>query len=182
MKKHKKKYELSYKAFTLVEALVYIAILIVVILSISMFFAWAIRSNTKAKVMRETLYNAERAMAVMIYEIKEARGIYSPTGIFNSHPGQLSLETIKYLPQGEETSYLDFYLCDKQLCIKKESRESSFITSSNVEITNLVFSEIISEQALSVEIDLTIRYKNPQNRPEYSASVSLKSTASLVLY
>ncbi len=182
MEKYKKKCEGLNRAFTLVEALVYIAILSVIILSVSVFFVWAIRSDVKARVMREVVYNAERAMAVMVYEIKEARGIYTPTGVFDGHPGQLSLVTPKYLPAGETESYLDFYLCDSRLCLKKESQEPIVITSENVEITNLIFSEIMSGKAPSVRINLTVDYINPGQKEEYSASISLQSAVSLILY
>lgn len=177
-----KYYQPHFKGFTLVEALVYIAILSIVILSISVFFIWAIRSDAKSQVMAEVVYNAERAMAVMIHEIKESQAIYTPTSLFDAHPGQLSLVTNKYLPQGEADSYLDFYLCGSQLCFKKESQQPVFITSNNVAITNLVFSEIVSGQTPSVQINLTVDYINPQAKPEYEASISLQSTVSLVLY
>ncbi|MBZ9572046.1 type II secretion system protein [Patescibacteria group bacterium] len=168
--------------FTLMEILVYIAVLSIVIIAISSFLIWSIHSNTKAKVMRETLNNARRVMEMMTYEIKEAKSIYIPTSVFNSHPGQLSLETVKYLPEGEKNTYIDFYLCDTKLCFKKESQASFALTSDSVEIGNLVFSRVVSGETPSLQVDLKIDYKNPANRPEYQASVNLKSTVSLRNY
>jgi len=168
--------------FTLIEVLVYVAVLSIIVLAVSSFFLWTVRSNTKAMVMRETLYNAERAMMVMTQEIKEAKSIYTPTSVFNTHPGQLSLETTKYSPPGEETTYIDFYLCDSQLCFKKEFQNPNALTSDRVEVTNLVFYQIVSGGAPSIQIDLEVKYKNLANRPEYQASVNLKSTASLRSY
>ncbi|MBZ9578288.1 type II secretion system protein [Patescibacteria group bacterium] len=166
------------RSFTLMEILVYIAVLSIVITAIVSFVLWFIHSNTKTKAMRETLDNARRVMEIMTYEIKEARSIYAPT----TTSTQLSLETTKYLPEGEETSFIDFYLCDYRLCLKKESRDSIALTSDSVEINNLVFTRIVSGEVPSIQIDLTIDYKNPTNRPEYQASVGLKSTVSLREY
>jgi type II secretory pathway pseudopilin PulG len=61
--------------FTLIEMLVYIATLAIVILAVSYFFLWAIHSNTKTKVMRETLDDARRSMEIMTYNIREAKSI-----------------------------------------------------------------------------------------------------------
>ena len=166
------------KGFTLMEVLVYVAVLTIIILAVSSFFLWAIRSNTKTKALRETLDNTRRVMEIMTYEIKEAKSIYTPT----TTSTQLSLETTHYSPEGEKTSYIDFYLCDTQLCLKKESQDPITLTSDSVEINNLLFRRIVSGESPSIQIDLTINYKNPQGRPEYQASVNLVSTVALRLY
>jgi len=166
------------KSFTLTEMLVYVAVLAIIVLAVSSFFLWTTRSNTKTRAMREALDNSRRAMEIMSSEIKEAKSIYAPT----TTSTQLSLETTKYLPAGEETTYIDFYLCGTQLCLKKESQNPIALTSDRVEVNNLIFSQIITGGNPSVQIDLGINFKNPQNRPEYQASVNLKSTASLRSY
>ncbi len=166
--------------FTLIEVLIYIAVLVIIITAVSAFFLWGIRSNTKAKVMRETLDNSTRAMETLTREIKEAKSIYTPTSVFDSHPGgQLSLETNKYLPVGESTTYIDFYLCGTQLCLKKESQDPIALTSDKVEVSNLVFSRIITNEIPSVQVSLNVDYKDSTGRPEYQASVNLISTVSL---
>lgn len=166
------------RGFTLIEVLVYIAVLAIVIVAVSSFLIWATHSNTKVKAMRETLDNARRAMEIMSYEIREAKSIYTSTTTSN----QLSLETTHYLPEGETLTYIDFYLCDNRLCLKEESQNPIALTSDRVEVSNLVFSQIITGTAPSVQIDLRIEYKNPTGRPEYQASVNLKSTVSLRSY
>ena len=108
------------KSFTLTEMLVYVAVLAIIVLAVSSFFLWTTRSNTKTRAMREALDNSRRAMEIMSSEIKEAKSIYAPT----TTSTQLSLETTKYLPAGEETTYIDFYLCGTQLCLKKESQQN----------------------------------------------------------
>lgn len=170
------------KSFTLLEVLIYIGVLGILVVAISSFLIWSVHSNTKARVMRETLYSTGRAMEVMTHEIKEAKSVYTPTSVFDVHPGQLSLEITKHLPEGEETTYVDFYLCGTQLCLKKESQDAVVLTSGNMEVKNLVFYQIISEGAPSIQIDFKVEYKNPADRPEYRASVNLKSTASFRSY
>jgi len=172
----------SLAGFTLIEVLVYIAVLVIVITVVSTFFLWGVRSNTKAKVMRETLDNNRRAMEIITREIKEAISIYAETSTFDSHPSQLSLETTKHLPEGETTTYVDFYLSGTQLCFKKESQDPIALTSDKVEVSNLVFSRVITDEIPSVQISLRVDYKDLTGRPEYQASVNLISTVSLRSY
>jgi len=69
------------------------------------------------------------------------------------------------------------------LCMKKESQSSVAITSDRVEVSNLTFKQIAtSSSAFSIQINLTIRYKNPNNKPEYQASMETTTTVSLRNY
>lgn len=164
--------------FTLIETLVYIGILIIIVTVIFSFLIWSVRSATKVKIIKETSDSARRAMEVMIYETKEARAVYVPT----STSTQLSLKTLHYLPGGEDITYIDFYICGTQLCLKKESQNPIALTSDNVEVSNLVFNRVVTGQVPSVQIELRIDYKNPSGRPEYQTSIDLKSTVSLRSY
>ena len=167
------------KGFTLTEVLIYLGVLMIIILAVSSFFLWITRSNTKAKTMRETLDNSRRAMEIMTYEIREAKSIYTPT----TTSTQLSLETVHYLPEGEKATYVDFYLCEERLCLKKEGQNPIALTSNNVEVKNLEFSQIATTStAPSIQINLKIDYKAPSAKPEYQASVNTTSTASLRSY
>jgi len=174
MKKIKNKKK---SGFTLVEILVYIGILSVLVLAVSSFILWSVRSNAKTKAIRKTMNDARRAMEIMSYEIKEAIGIYTPT----CSSSQLSLGTSKYLATGEQTSYIDFFICDQKLCLKKESQVPVALTSNETEIDNLTFTQIGVDFS-SIKIDLTMNYKNPQNRSELEASVSLSSTVGIRPY
>lgn len=166
------------KGFTLMEILVYIVVLGIIIVAISSLLIWSIHSNTKAKVMKETLDNARRAMELMTYEIREAKSIYTSTTTLN----QLSLETTHYLPAGEKNTFIDFFLCDSRLCLKKESQNPIALTSDRVEVANLVFTQVLTGDIPSIQINLKVNYKNPTHRPEYEASVSLRSVVSFRSY
>lgn len=166
------------EAFTLIETLVYSAVLGILIFVLSSFLIWSSRSNIKIRVMRETLDNTRQALELMNYEIRGASSVYTSTTTSN----QLSLETTKYLPEGEASSYIDFFLCGNRLCLKRESQDPITLTSENIIINNLVFTQVNSGGGPSIEIELSAGYNNPANRPEYEAAVSLDSVASLRTY
>ncbi|MDO8424314.1 MAG: prepilin-type N-terminal cleavage/methylation domain-containing protein [bacterium] len=171
------------KGFTLIEILVYIGVLVIVVLAVSSFFLWTIRSNAKSKAEIETLESARVAMGILTSEIREANSVYSPTSVFLSSGGQLSLETAKYLPAGETTSFIDFYLCAKRLCLKKEGQDPVALTSDRTEIESLEFFQVLTTStAPSIKIDLKINYKTSSAGPGFKASASLSSTAALRSY
>ena len=158
---------------------IYIAVLSTVILVVSSFFLWIVRSSAKAKAMREVSDNARRVIEILTLEIKEAENVYDPTSVFSTSSGQLSLETIKELPAGELQTYIDFFLCEKRLCLKKEGQNPIALTSDNVEVNNLEFNQVATT---SIRIYLNIDYKNPNDRPELQSSANTTSTVSLRAY
>ena len=163
------------KGFSLFEVLIYLSIAFVVMAVIVGFVFWLIDSNNKNRIMREVSNSAKRSLEIMTYEIREAKSVYSPT----TSSEQLSLQTNLYLPTGEDSSYVDFYLCSNRLCMKKESQDPIVITPDNVEVSNLSFVYIPPD---SVKINITLSYKNVSARPEYDFLVSLSSAASLRYY
>lgn len=168
------------KGFTLIETLVYVAILAIVISAVFSYFFWTVNSNIKTKAMRETLDNARRAMEIITHEIKESESIYIPTSVFGSHPSQISLETKKYLPEGEVITYIDFFLCEDKICFKKESQNAIALTSNRVKVSKLEFNQVATDLLYpSIQIELKVDYNTLADKPEYQASVELFSTASL---
>lgn len=165
------------KGFTLVELLVYIAIFAILITTVTLFAIAFIKSTTRGRIKNEVTLGAYSAMKAMIYEIKRANNVYTPTSVFDSHPGQLSLETGQELPGGEEITYLDFYLdSDNELYIKRESQDAQILISENLKVTNLEFKHLDSGSE-SVQINLTLEYDTPAS--EYQYSYSLTSSASI---
>ncbi len=167
------------EGFTLIEVLAYISVLVIIISSTVSLLFWAVSSGSKSKAIREVSDNSRRAIEVMGYEIRGAKSVYTPM----TNSNQLSLEAAKYLPEGEESSYLDFYVSSGALYMKKASQNPIALTSDNVEIKNIFFSQIFTTTTVpSIQIGLEISYKNPNNRPEYSATIQATSTFSFRNY
>ena len=165
--------------FTLIELLIYVSVLILIISAAGSLFLSASRSGRKAKAARETIDNTRRAIEIMTHEVREAKSIYTPTSVLSSGNGQLSLETTKYCPEGEISTYIDFYICEQRLCLKKENQNPVALTSDRVEIENLEFYQIATS---SIQISLKINYKSLSTRPEDHFSINTTSTVSLRAY
>jgi len=169
------------QGFSLIELLLYVAIITIVISAIVGFGSWAIQVGTKTKVNSEVVNNARLAMDTMVYEIKKAHSVYTPTSVFNVHPGQLSLEQLNATTT-ESSSFVDFFLCDQAICLKREGSNAIAITSSRVRITNLIFKQLLnSASSPSIQIMFTIN-SLASSRPEGNASTTLITTANLRSY
>src|SRR3989338_25315 len=162
--------------FTIIEVVVSVTIFSLISLAIMSFFISMNSSNLKTKADREAGENARSVLDQIVYEVKGAKSIYTPTTSSN----QLSLETIKYLPDGENNTFIDFFICGSAICLKKESQNPVALTSNSTQVTGLTFTQIANVAFVSVKIDLTVTY--PNSDPNAAASINLTSTASLRSY
>lgn len=157
----------SSKGFTLIEALLYVALLGLLLGSISTFVVWVLHVNMKVNAMEEVVSNAERAKDSITQEARQAVSVYTST----STSSQLSLETKENLPDGETNTFVDFFLCSEQLCKKIEGQDPIAVTSSSVRVSQFQVSEIASSPSeKSLQVHLMVIYPNPGNRPELIAS------------
>jgi len=162
--------------FTIIEFMVYIAILAILGGATSALFLWTLQAHTKSRVLQETSSAAKVAMDRMIHEVREAESLYLPT----SSATQISLETKTFMPPGETSGYIDFFLCDKALCMKKEEAAPIALTSSSFEVTGLSFTTISTNTNFpSLQIAMTVKHKNPSGSSQLEAVLQLTSTASL---
>lgn len=177
IKNNKKALPAGRQGLVLVELLVYIAIFAILIVSITLFAIAFIKTTAKSRIKKEVSLGTYSAMRTMVYEIKRANSVYTATSIFDSHPGQLSLETGYELPSGEQVTYLDFYLDnDNKLYIKRESQDPQLLISENLRVINLEF-EYLASASESIRINLTLEYDTPAS--EYQYSYSLSSSGSI---
>jgi len=155
---------------------------LLVITAIVVLFTWDfVKAHLRARISREVLENSQRAMEIMLNEIKYAQGVYLPASVLNSHPGHLSLRTRQNSFSDETATYIDFYLDqDGRLCMKKEGEETKKITSGDVKINSLVFQYLAANGSKSVRVYLLASY-DKDNRMNFWATTTLVSTATLRL-
>jgi len=163
------------KGFSLLEVIIYLSLVFIIVSVVAAFVFWLVASNSKNRLMIETLNSAERALEIMVFEIRSAESVYTPTATTS----QISLQTKRHLPAGEDTAYLDFYLCGNKLCMKAESQDPVVLTPENMEVSNLVFTYIVSGDNASVKVDISVQNKNISG---YEFSTALSSSISLRSY
>lgn len=165
------------KGFTLIELLVYAAIFVIIGAVVSSYFIQIINSTEISRRSRESLDNARSVMSTITQEVRHSSAVYTPTSVFGTNPGQLSLETTRDLPTDENTTYVDFYVDDGRVYMKRESQTEELVTSEKVQITDLTFTHLTGGGVSAVQINLTVQYSDAFSGP--STPVTLSQTASL---
>lgn len=168
------------QGFTLIEVVIYIGLVAIIGIVLTSFATRMIRSNSNAQFTTEALNNARGAAGAITREIRHARGVYYPTSVFDTHPGQLSLATRENLPAGEKETYVDFYVDDNRLYLKRENEAAQLLTSQNVQVTNLVFTQLnTGVSASAVRVEITVAPDTQVADVATQSSVTLTTTAAL---
>lgn len=146
----------SKKGFTLLEVMVYVAILA----AVSVFLLQTLISFSavyrRVQAERDVLSNARGVMATLAREIRYAKSVYAPTSVLLATTSQLSLGTALSPTAGETSTYVDFYVDNQRLYLKREGSETSPITSENVEVSRFLAERITYGSRESVRITLGI--------------------------
>lgn len=168
------------RGFTLVEMLVYIVLLAVLGAVLTLAGSHIIKQSAHAQLTAQVLGSARGALEDMGREIRHARGVYTPTSVFDTNPGQLSLATRENVPADEEETYVDFYIDDERLYRKREGEAAELITSERAKITNLVITHLNENNGGSaLRIELTAEPAATATEAVAQASVTLVTTISL---
>ncbi|MEK7557028.1 MAG: hypothetical protein AAB538_03565 [Patescibacteria group bacterium] len=171
------------RGLTLVSALVYVALLALVAVLLTRFASGIIRTNTQSQLAGEVIDNAQRALAIITAEIQQADGVYTPTSVLATHPGQLSLASENNLPADENITYIDFYVDDEHLYLKREGGAAALLTSARVKVNNLQFTHLNpTSEHQAVRIAAMFAADVPGTDLQTQTAITLTSTVSLRAY
>lgn len=169
--------------FTLIELLIYLGLIIIVASIVTAFLPNLLKSYSFAQKKEEVVDSTQRALAVITQELRHASAIYTPTSILNTNPGQLSLSTSHNPPEGESSTYLDFYLDNERLYLKKEGQTAELLMPDKIRIANLTFSQLTSTSTIpALRITIRATYDSDSTEIQERTQTTLTTTASLRSY
>lgn len=143
------------KGFTLMETIIYMAILAVVSILMVNGLIMMMQSFGKIKVLNTIGFSAEAVMERMSREIRYGYDVDGGVSVFDVHPGRLKLMTHD---SGGDPATVDFYLDGGRLVISENSGTSYTLTSSSTDVTNLIFNLINTDSGTkAVKIELVLR-------------------------
>jgi len=172
--------KMNKKGFTLIELVIYTAAFVIIAILLTLFVFDLIKVQAKIRISKEVSENSQRAMEIMLWEIRHSQSVYTPISVFDNSPGQLTLKTSQNPPEGEETTYIDFYLGDDdRLYLKREEREAEALTPENIKINALIFNYLTATGTDSIRIELSASYHSASLKSAYQATTTLISSASL---
>ncbi len=167
------------EGFTLIETLMYAGLLAALGAVLTLAGVRIIRQNAHAQLTAQVLGNARGVLEDMSREVRHGTGVYVPTSVFASHPGQLSLATREKLPADEKETYVEFYVDDERIYRKREGAAAELLTSEQVKVTNLVFTHLNSSNDPAIRIEMTVVPVAAATAATSQASIKLTTTASL---
>lgn len=164
------------KGFTLVEILVYVAILGVVVASFVSFAISIASSRGKVYVQQEVQANARVALNLITQKIISANGVNFSSSNFDSDLGVLSLSMAD---NSKNPTIISLTGDDGQIQIQEGTDPALPVTSNEVRVTNLVFTNLTStSDKPNIKIDLTVESLSSSD-VSYGYNYNLETAVSL---
>ncbi len=164
------------RGLTLLEIIVYVAIFGIIAVIIANFLIQVVTAYAISRSEQEVLSNGRLLLETVSKSISEAEAIYTPTSVFNSDTGQLSLITKTDAQPEHQTAYADYWIDTGVFRMRKEGGADQSISSASVRIARFRLERI--SQGLgrdAVRITLEVDYAHPR----YPASITLTHTVAL---
>jgi len=166
-------YRNNKSGFTLVELLLYFAILSLIITMVSGFIFLSYQSRIKATVVAEVEQQGNQTMNIILQNIRNASGITAPA----TGASAASLTLTQY---NGTVSPTVFDLSGGTLRITEGANPAVNITSNRVTASSVTFQNLTNGTSPgTVRVQFTLAHNNPSNQGEYSYSKVFTSTASL---
>jgi putative endonuclease len=163
--------------FTLIETLIYIAIIGIVISSFVGFSVSVSDARGKTYVVQEVQANTREALSTVRSALREATDVHTASSVFGTDPGYLSLAMAS---STLDPTNIGLDSDNGVLGIKRGTSATTSVTSSEVNITNLVFTNFTSSTTReNIRMELTVEYNNTSTSSIYNYVQTATTTTSL---
>ena len=134
--------------FSLIEVLVYLALLVVIAVIVVETFLSLRNVFAQARAHHLVTAAAEASLERMVFEIEDAAEVVVLDSVFGSHPGSLTVSN-----DGVTRA---FYINSGQLRVKENGVDAGPLTPSAVTVENLIFTRYVNAHTEAVRISLTL--------------------------
>ena len=141
---------------TLVELVVYVAILGMIIFAMGAFTGEFVRLYTANRAYRDLATNGQAALDTLAFQLFHGEQVYDATSLFDNAQGQLSIRTKGNPPYDESVTYMDYWLSNDRVWEKAEGVSARALTNDRVRVTSLFFRKFLSGPAEGVEVEATL--------------------------
>lgn len=139
--------------FSLIEMVVYIAILVGMLVIVIQVVFSITRSSQMVHSARNIETSAVSALERIGRELRQAQSVDTVASTLNSHPGVLALD-------GESDAGVaysrEFYLSGGRLRLRENGVEAGVLTHASTTVTNLVFTRFYATSTEGVRIQMTL--------------------------
>ena len=171
------------RGFTLLEVMVYISLTVIIGGILIAFTLSLITASLRAREVITTLDTTRSTMATLQHEISQATSVYTPTTVQASAAGQLSLLTTNQAPAGDTDAYVDFYVDNGRLFMKREGGSIAQLTTDTVAVENFTVTVLdATPPGAAVRVSLTVAFNTQRTDDRLTSRVTLVATTALRSY
>lgn len=172
------------KAFTLIELIVYIAILSIVLVSAIGFLWNIIGGSVRVSASTELTYSARLVQGNITYTGRNAHDVLTLSSTFDSHPGVLVFETsggdVTFDTVTEEITVGGQSVTIRKLRMKTGAGLPIDLTSDKVDVTNFVVkNRTRGTEPKNVKVEVTLTYVNPGQDLARNQTLSFETAVSI---
>lgn len=162
-----------FKAFTLIELLLYVGIAGVIMLSVSVLLSLVLQARVKSQAIAEVEQQGQSVTQIFGQTVRNANSITSPSLGTSASSLTLVVPTPSLSPTVFDPS-------SGTIRIKEGSGSPVVLTNSRVTASNLTFSNLSRAGTFgTIRVSFTLTHLNPENRQEYNFSKTFYGSASL---
>lgn len=162
--------------FTLVEALVFIAIFSIILVAILNVTLNTLAARNKNYAASEVHQSARLILDILSQRIRASNGVNIGASTFNTNPGVLSLSMST---AGVNPTIFDRDATTQGLRITEGVGSPVILTPNTVKLTKLIFKNLTGNSSReSIRIIITLEYSNPSD-PQFSYLYDFQTTVSL---
>jgi prepilin-type N-terminal cleavage/methylation domain-containing protein len=148
-----KKTEAYSKGFSLVEMIVYIAILSLITSALTVTASSLLNTFAHLEIYEDMAHSSTVALERISYEIRTARTVNVMSSTLGISPGTLVLDTVDAV--GSPT-VITFSLVNGKIFIQEGASAPSPLTSNSVTVTNATFTHTVGPNTQGVLIEITL--------------------------
>jgi len=139
------------KGMTLVEAVVYIAITVILIVGIVGTVVFVIRTLGDLKASRDVRNSAVTVLERIGRDLRQAESVNGAASSFDSHPGNVLLNT------GGTPGTIEFYIESGGIKVREDGVYLGDLTLLTVTVTNLIFRQTDTTNSEGVKVEITLQ-------------------------
>ena len=161
---------------TILEIVMYTALFGIIAIIISNFLIQIVNAYNISRAEREVLSNGRLLLETVTKSLAASEGIYTPTSAFNKDLGQISLVTKTGVQPEHKTAYIDFWVDNGRLWMRKEGANPSALSAASVRVGKFRL-ERLSQGLGRDAVRLTLQVNFAQ--PKFSSTITLTATTAL---
>lgn len=142
------------EGFTLVEMLIYVALMVALLFAVMQLSLGVSRSYKNIKAIKNVESSAVTAFERMTREIRGAKSIDISHSALGVNPGDLILNTTD---QGGAPTTVEFYVNNGVLSLKSGGVYQGPLTTGSTTVSNLIFRRIVTSNSEGVKIEAEFR-------------------------